>query len=358
MDKIENIEGQKWKAEAGWLDGAVYDSIFIYGVMAIALLSGLIVCLEPSLFYPVLYLDVILLGYHHVIATFTKLAGTKEDRQENRFLIYVLPIIVLLGVLGLYSMVGIWIIGTIYFVWQWFHYTRQVYGINVFYRRKSKKVFQKNSLVNLLPIWSIPIWGMLNRCSQGWEEFLSLAFYLPKVSGLVATIAGYVAVATVILWLGSKIKEYRQGTLSIAETTFVASHMLIFYVGYVLISDITMGWLVVNVWHNAQYIMFVWLYNVNRFGAIKETKKVPHIQLVSKRKPVKILSYFIFTLALTVLFYAGMNMGLEFISTNTGIILSNLFIIGYQSVNFHHYIVDSVIWKARNKKNQKAMKIG
>ena len=31
----------------------------------------------------------------------------------------------------------------------------------------------------------------------------------------------------------------------------MASHFTIFYVGYLVIEDITHGWLVLNVWHNA-----------------------------------------------------------------------------------------------------------
>ena len=103
--------------------------------------------------------------------------------------------------------------------------------------------------------------------------------------------------------------------------------------------------------------MFVWLYNVNRFGHLKENENVSHLQRISKRNPVIILYYFCCTLALTFIFYGGLNTGLELISSSSGIVLSNIIIIGYQTVNFHHYVVDGLIWKARNTKNQKAMNI-
>ena len=32
-----------------------------------------------------------------------------------------------------------------------------------------------------------------------------------------------------------------------------------------MISDVTVGWLVINIWHNAQYILFVWMYISCRF---------------------------------------------------------------------------------------------
>lgn len=345
--------------ESGWLDSAAYDSIFIFGVAAIALVSGLIVLIEPALFYPVLLVDLWLLGYHHVIATFTKLAGTKEDRQENRFLIYGLPLLVLAAVAGLYQFIGIWAIVTVYFFWQWFHYTRQAYGIGVFYRRKATHPTQENQWLTHLAIWAIPVWGILHRSAQGWEEFLFLPVYLPSVPERLVFIAGMVALGTVLWWLFARVQDYRQGRLSVAQTAFIASHMLIFYVGYVAIDNINVGWLVANVWHNAQYILFVWLYNTNRFGKSEQlnTEKVPVLRWLSQRKPIRILLYFCFTLALTTIFYQSLNEGFQIVAAGNAVLLSTLYIIGYQSVNFHHYVVDSVIWKARKKQHQKVMKL-
>ena len=45
------------------------------------------------------------------------------------------------------------------------------------------------------------------------------------------------------------------------------SHLLIYLFGYVLIADLCSGWLLVNVWHNVQYIVFVWQYNRRRFAS-------------------------------------------------------------------------------------------
>ena len=335
MEKTHQSEVVKWKVEAGWLDGVWYDSIFIFGVLGIAIISGLVVFLEPNLFHPVLAIDVLFLGYHHVIATFTKLAGTAEDRSENAFLIYILPLIVAAGVIFLYYVFGAWVIATTYFFCQWFHYTRQAYGIEVFYRRKSKQLPQKNTVLSLLAIWSIPIWGLLHRCSQGWKEFLSIELYMPTVPEWLVTTAGVVAITSVFFWIVSKINEYRLGILSVAQTSFVASHMLIFYFGYVLISEINTGWLAINIWHNAQYIMFVWLFNVNRFGKTVKTESVSNMKLTSNRKPIKIMPfisnrkpvqilwYFGFTLAMTVVFYSVMNTGFQFVSSSTGILLAN-----------------------------------
>ena len=48
-------------------------------------------------------------------------------------------------------------------------------------------------------------------------------------------------------------------------TLYMCSHIKIFGFGYLQIDDINHGWLVLNVWHYAQYILTVWLFNNNRF---------------------------------------------------------------------------------------------
>ena len=128
----------------GWLLSARFDRHFIATTAAVAILSGIAVAMRPGLFIPILMLDLWLLGYHHVISTFTKLAGTKQDRKDNWMLIYPLPVLVLVAVAGLASTFGIWTVVTIYLFWQWFHYTRQSWGIAAFYKRKAGMKPPKN----------------------------------------------------------------------------------------------------------------------------------------------------------------------------------------------------------------------
>jgi len=341
----------KWSYQTGWLDGKYYDSIFIFGVALIALVSGFVVLNKPELFFPVLLVDLWLLGYHHVIATFTKLAGTKEDRRQNSFLIYWLPLIVLAAVTALYLGIGIWSIVTVYFFWQWFHYTRQAYGISVFYKRKVTEPFYEPRWLTHLVIWSVPVWGLLNRSAQGWEEFLFLPVYMPPVPTYLVTMAGIVSFVAITLWLLNCLQNYKMGTISLAHTYFVASHLIIFTVGYVVIKDINIGWLVANIWHNAQYILFVWLYNTNRFkkDAAEDITKVPIMSWLSQRKPIRILLYFVFSIALTTIFYQSLAEGFQAIAGANMVLLTTLYVVGYQAVNFHHYVVDGIIWKSRKK---------
>lgn len=345
--------------QGGWLLSPGYDLTLILGVFTLAICSGVTVALRPDWFFYVFMADIWLLGYHHVISTFTKLAGTKEDRQENRFLIYYLPLIVLGATMALGMAIGIWAIITVYFFWQWYHYVRQSYGIAVFYTRKQEKPapnLDEEKLLNNLVIWSVPIWGVLHRCAQGWEKFLFLDIWLPPVPLLVVQLAGVVAFASTLAWVTTRIIAWSQNRLPLAHTFFVASHICTFYVGYVAIDNINIGWLTANIWHNAQYVLFVWLYNTNRFkNPTAETKGV-WMAWLSQRNWKRIIAYFTFCLVATTAFYGALGFGFKSFVTNKEVLLM-LYVLAFQTLNFHHYVVDSLIWKARHKKNRTVMNV-
>jgi hypothetical protein len=125
----------------------------------------------------------------------------------------------------------------------------------------------------------------------------------------------------------------------------MCSHVTIFTFGYLLIDDINHGWLVLNIWHNAQYILTVWMFNNNRF------KNEPHpehrfLSYLSQRQ--HIMQYFAVCLLLSTVAYSFLDLTLSALSTLIAASLPLVAIV-YQAINFHHYVVDAVIWKVRRK---------
>ena len=114
----------------GWLRGPGFDVGFVAGTTAIAMASGALVVAEPKLFAPILLLDLWLLGYHHVIATYTRLCFDRGSFRQYRFLILWLPFLVFGATLALALGFGLWVLGSVFLYWQWFHYTRQSWGIS------------------------------------------------------------------------------------------------------------------------------------------------------------------------------------------------------------------------------------
>ena len=119
----------------GWLSGPRFDRHFIGTTAAIAILSGLIVAAKPGLLLPVLFLDLRLLGYHHVVSTYTRLCFDADSLRWRGWMIYALLPAVCATVTIPSVAVGAGLLATIYLYWQWFHYTRQRYGIAQAYRR-------------------------------------------------------------------------------------------------------------------------------------------------------------------------------------------------------------------------------
>ena len=160
---------------------------------------------------------------------------------------------------------------------------------------------------------------------------------------LVVDITGIAAIAALSWWVLLRLNAWRHGDVAPAHTLYMASHHVIFFIGYLLVEDVTHGWLVINIWHNAQYILFVWLQNNNRFrGGIDPAAR----SLSTLCQSDKILRYFATCLALSTLAYVAIKVS----SVAIGDVGVPLIILIYQTINFHHYIVDGVIWRSRKSK--------
>ena len=330
----------------GWLRSLRFDVTLIGGVLLIALISGLVVVANPALFKIVLLLDLWFLGYHHVVATFTRLSFDRDSLRQHRFLVFGLPPIVFATIFGLAYGVGIWVIASVYLYWQWFHYTRQSWGISQVYRRKSGGLVEDGLWFSRLSFYLLPAWGILYRSWQAPGEFLGAELRVIPVPELLVDVVGVAALASVLAWVFVRAKAWRTGQLALAHTFYMLSHYVVFFVGYWAIEDITYGWLVINVWHNAQYILFVWLYNTNRYKSGIDPK-AKFLSWLSQ--PNKFADYFMICFGISTAIYFSFL----FVSTSFALVGVPLLIIIYQAINFHHYIVDSLIWKVSKKPIQK-----
>jgi hypothetical protein len=330
---------------AGWLRGLSFDTTYILGILGVALVSGSVVIAKPDLFPAVFVLNGWLLGYHHVVSTFTRLTFDRESFDEHRFLIVWLPLIVLAGVILAWAVFGSWVLTTAYLYWQWWHYTRQSYGVSRIYGRKA--ALSSNDLLTKLTIYAVPVWGILYRSYQTPDKYLFTEVKVLPVPFLLVAVAGGFALIVITCWLLEQIKAFSEGRLPVAHTLYMCSHLVVFGVGYLLISDINHGWLVLNIWHNSQYILTVWMFNNNRFrNQVDNSHRF--LSHISQRK--NIFSYFAVCLVISTVFYGALSATLNWISPTVALVTTlPLFAVVYQAINFHHYVVDAIIWKVRKK---------
>jgi hypothetical protein len=321
------------------LRGAGFDLTYTAGLGVLTLLTGWLVTTNPQLFPTVFVVNVWLLGYHHVISTFTRL---RVNQGNSRFLVTKLPIIVLASVLLVCLLFGAWILTTVYLYWQWWHYTRQSYGISRLYQRKAG--LDKNLLSKLI-IYALPVWGILHRSYQAPDTFLFTELRVIPVPLWLVVAAGLVTVAVVGWWVAQTVHACMAGTVPIAHTVYVSTHLIIFAVGYLAIDNINHGWLVLNVWHNCQYILTVWMFNENRFKAGVD-KNHKFLSYLSQRNNLPL--YLGVCLLISTVIYSALSYSLKLITLVTATSLP-LFAIVFQAINFHHYLVDAVIWKVGRK---------
>lgn len=327
---------------SGWLRSVPFDLTYVVGISAFALAIGVIVVANPRLFPAAFFLNAWLLGYHHVISTFTRLTFDRDSLQQHKFLVTGLPLIVLGAVFAACLLFGGWILTTVYLYWQWWHYTRQSYGISRIYQRKAGI---GDELIYKLVIYALPIWGILHRSYQSPDQFLFTEVRVVPVPFALVALAGAVTVVVLAWWLAQTVKAWADGTFSFAHTLYLCSHLIIFGMGYLATENINHGWLILTVWHNCQYILTVWMFNNNRFRDGVDAKH-RFLSFISQRSKLSI--YFAVCLIISTVLYSALSYSLTWIAIATATTLP-LFVIAFQAVNFHHYLVDAVIWKVRRK---------
>jgi len=323
-----------------WIRNAQFDGTFIFGLLGLAVATGIIIAVEPSLFLPIFVIDLWFLGFHHVVATFTRLSFDSKSFNEHKLLVVgLLPVVAGVTVLVAWWL-GIWAVITIYFYWQWWHYTRQSWGVSRVYRAKDPDALYEDGWLDKAIFYGIPVAGILHRSSEQHTVFLSQEFWSLPVPGAVATGASYAAVALLVFWLGRRLDAARSGRLAAVHTLYMLSHFLIFGLAYFVTRDIVLGWLMINIWHNGQYILFVWMYNNRRFRAGID----PDARLLSYiSQPGRLWLYLLTCIAITGIFYWGVLRTIDWLFF-TGLSVT---IVMYQVINFYHYLVDSMIWKVR-----------
>jgi hypothetical protein len=320
-----------------WLKDPAFDLTLIFGVTLLACAMGGAVAVQPALFLPLLVFHSWCFSFDHVVATFTKLAGTPDDRRRNRFLIWGLPPLMLAATFAVGQSTGIGVLNTGYFWFQWFHTTRQSWGVAQHYRRAG--AIDDPRWFTELVMWSLPVVGLLHRCHQQPTRFLWMSLFLPRVPSTVVLVAAVLACVLVAIFFWR-----RRQTLLAPHTLYIASHLVVFAVSYLVIDDLQAGWLVVNVWHNVQYLAYVWMHNRERAdrGDLSGL-----LGWLCRPGATRGLLYFaaclIFSTAIFAPLYAAgdrLDLWLDGRAVSVSLVVA-------LAVNFHHYIVDGLIWRQR-----------
>lgn len=331
----------------GLLRSPGFDFTFVVGIASVAVATGFVVTANPDWFWPIVIADLWLLGYHHVIATYTRLVFDKKSFAEHRWLVLYLPALVAGTVTLIALATGLWGLATIYLYWQWFHYTRQSEGISKAYGGRARDRDLGDLRVSRIAFYAVPLAGILHVSARDPGTFLNMPIRTLSVPDWLLSGADIIAATAFFAWLGYQLRALLQGRMAVPYFCYVMSHFTVFFVAYIWLTEINYGWLTVNIWHNAQYILFVWLFNNRRFRGAVDPERV-FLSTISQNG--RFLLYTGVCLAISSVVYFFISaVGVDALSTAIGVSAGIAAIIIYQTLNFHHYIVDSLIWKLRQK---------
>jgi hypothetical protein len=327
-----------------WLRSAPFDLALVVGVLALALALGGAALTSPTAFTIVVYADVWLLAYPHIASMYTRVAFDGVSVRAHRFLLFAVPPIVLLATAGATWAGGVVVINTVYFYWQSWHYTRQSYGIARAYASAGGPPAARRDLVSDGVVYGFPLWGLLHRAEEQPAEFFGAPLWSPHVPHGVVVAVAVLALGSLAVWTWQRIRPSAAGDapVRIGHTLFVLSHVVMTLVSYIAVRDITRGWLFINIWHNAQYMLFVWAFNARQFeGGVDPSRRL--LSRISQRENV--VWYALTCLGLSTLFYATLGQ----LTSRTAVTVLPLVLVTHQTVNFHHYIVDAVVWRSRRR---------
>jgi hypothetical protein len=318
---------------------------FDRALLVLPLVTGVaaasVALIDIRLFPLLLLADLWLLGYHHVVATYTRIAFTADALRQNRFMAVDLLLLVTAVTLALAFTAGAWVVATSFLYLQWFHYMRQGYGIGRMYYRATPEGRETaaRDLTADLVIYLVPIYGIAARSAAMGDTFLDLPVKTVVLPEAVVMALGVAAALATGIWVVRSAASFARGTLNVQYAGFVLSHIAIFLTAYILIDDANVGWLAINVWHNFQYVLVVWMANNKRFAG----KTAPRPSFVSRiSQPHRVAAYFTTCLVISTVVYVVLG---QFVAAFGGGLALTLGI--YMGINFHHYIVDAFIWKRR-----------
>ncbi len=319
----------------GWLWAPRFDLAFVGGVLALALALGAIATASPALFAAVLLADLWLLAYPHVASTFTRV-----DLRQHRFLLLGLPPLVLAATAGVAWAGGAIALNTVYFYWQSAHYTRQSDGIARAYRRATGAPAAGRDRWTDAVIYGFPLWGVIHRIEQRPTAFYGAPFLCPPLPPGLTTLVGAATLGALVVWAWRRALSLRAGEALLGGTLHVISHVVITAVAYFALADITSGWLFVNIWHNAQYLLFVWAANARRHapGSAGGPRAFGVAWL---SQPRNVGWYALVCLAGSAVFYLLLGRTTAAMPQD----VLPVVLVVHLAVNFHHYLVDAVIWR-------------
>ncbi len=262
-----------------------------------------------------------------------------DSEEIKRYTIYTayLPIVlflILFSYIYFYGLNTLWIIGSIYFYWQWWHHARQSFGLGRQYQKQSN--FTLNNLdlsLNDYALWSTAILGILLKSSLADNHYEGI----PIKTFVLPNIVFYIFIFLIIFYLlfYTARQVYLHTNQKIIQSNFLI-HLILQSIVFIWLFGLLptdIGIIGASFWHCTQYITFV--KNHQKHKALNQLIKNPFwYNLFAKENWFIYLGIlFIFSCLLPILKFNLSNLE-----------INGLALAFSLSLTFHHYLLDGILW--------------
>lgn len=279
----------------------------------------------------------------HLMSTYFRTYTEKAELERYKAYTIYLPVLLVLGIALFIHYFGVnflWVLGSIYFYWQWWHHARQSFGLGRKYQRSNEyEISDSDKRVNDLAIWAVAILGIVlksNAAGDHYETIPIKAIHLPLfVTYSLIALAG----VYIFFFIGRQL--YLASSKQTIQAQFlthwlIQSFVFICFFG-LLPTDI--GIIAASFWHCTQYISYVHEHQEKKVS--NNILQHPFFQNLFSRDNWLVYLGVLITVSFVL---PALRLGFQALQLNS---LALAFSI---AVTFHHYILDGVIW-TRNEIN-------
>ena len=268
------------------------------------LISAILVHFIPITF-PVLFaVNIWGLSMPHTFSTFTRGDLRRPKVSAIAFILF----LILAGIIYTASFkFGFVLVYSFYFYWQQFHYTKQNMGIGVWDQKDRSK---KERVIDETFFFLVTIISILGIFHGENIQFFAYQLINPIKLSLNSNLA--IAINTILFLIYIYL---RPKNIKMAFT-----HTLIFTFSYLMINNFAIGWLLLNILHNSQYLIFM-------------------------HQKEKNFLFVIYAVIFSLIFYGVIELSAK--SGNLFFIPITISIVLMLALNFTHYLFDAFIWKKK-----------
>jgi hypothetical protein len=190
---------------------------------------------------------------------------------------------------------------TIFFFWASVHVLHQIIYIIDLYRQKQPKEMPllyrlADYGVILTSLYPIAAWKIANgKFAIGVNNLSETVGAIVPLGPWMVWLAGGAFGVALVVWVVKSVLEWRQGTLHVPKTIFIALTVTAsFFVP--ALGNLDTAFQGMNVWHSFQYLALTWLLNNVRQGR-GELDRSPFVKRLSTGGSAR--RYYLFNIALT-----------------------------------------------------------